>query len=52
MSLVEITGDALANVTEIVKGIPDGKMVHLMIENVSTPMISLTELNATNVRLY
>ena len=52
MSLVEVTGDALADVNEIVKGVPDGKMIQLMIENASTPMIDLTELNATNVRIY
>jgi hypothetical protein len=52
VSLVEVTGNVLADVTEIVKGIPDGKMIQLMIENASTPMINLTQLSATNVRLY
>lgn len=51
MSEVEIIGNVLANVTELVKGIPDGKMIQLVIENLTTPLIN-TSLISTNVRSF
>lgn len=47
---VKISGNVMATITEDVKGLPDGTKYQIVIENVTTPLITQNSINTTSVR--
>lgn len=47
---VKIIGNVMATITEDVKGLPDGTKYQIVIENVTTPLITQNSINTTSVR--
>lgn len=46
---LEIVGSARGNVTEEIKGIPDGTMIQVQIENATSPLINANSVDVDKV---
>lgn len=51
VSEFEIIGEATGTVTEDTKGIPDGTMIQVQIENGLSPLINANSIDTTKVRV-
>lgn len=47
-----MAGNVEATISESVKGIPDGTMYQIVVENTTTPLIPSNTINATTVIEY